>query len=391
MLLLAACRPFADVAEREAAWYTPAGVAAQGISLGELVDGAPLGHWPRVTLGPDAAGFDNRAWFLTLDEAALRAAPPEETTAALLVEAPGAVPLDDGAFPEGSRRGMLAPALYDAAWSAMDARRTTEDRLGRDLPYPDAVAIVPDAGVPWESVHVALYSALQAGFPAYALVGAHEGHLRGALWGRPAPHTGAWCAAEARVLLGPDGHEVGQAWGPPFADATGACAARDDEAVGAALRALAEGCAPRWRALQAELQTADPTAWACVDVWPSVAPTHTAGPALRSLSALAAPPTIATQGLVGSPDDRLRSCAAAPRLDQLDEGQWDLLCGVDRVRTQVAAERAARASDDPLALLRARGRRPDPGQAAIAAAFPAWVAARPDRPRPALLDPDGAP
>lgn len=299
-LLLAACAPFADVAERESAWYTPVDVAAQGIGLAELVDGAPIGHWPRVTLSPTAAGFDNRAWFLTRDEHVLRMDAPEAVRDALLVEAPGAVALDAGAFPEGALRGWFAGGLYDPAERAMEARWSGPAE-GEPIPHADAIAILPDASVPWRSVQVALYSSLQAGFPAYALVGAHGGHLRSALWGRPAPHGGAWCAGQLRAHIGADGIQLGHAWGPPLADAEGRCRHPTDAALAAAISAVAAGCGDRWRALEGELQTADPAAWSCVEVWISVDPTHRAGPALRSLSALGAiGDAVVTGPLVGA-------------------------------------------------------------------------------------------
>jgi hypothetical protein len=384
LLLLTGCAPFADVAEREAGWYTPAGVAAQGIELAPLAEGAPIGHWPRVTLSPTTAGFDNRAWFLTLDEATLRMAEPEAVRARLLVEAPEAVALERGRFAEEGRRGRLSPGLHEAAQRALESRRNGP-HAGEPLPVDGAVAILADVDVPWESVTVAVYSAMQAGYSSYALAGAHEGHVRGAVWSRPGPGRSMNCATPLLAQVAADGTRLSLHMGPPIIGANGQCDHLRATGAQAVLQQVVDGCAPRWAALEAELRTGKREDWACAEVWPAVEPTLNVGAALPTLNALGSPgPDVHIGPLRWPTKKRTDRCRAAVYLPMLTEPQWDFLCGLDDVRGWDALEREAAASDAPLAGLRIPRKRRVPSRDRLAELFPAFDASLPAPSGPTL-------
>ncbi len=348
LLTLLACRPYADVEAREVGWYTPEGVAAQGIELAPLPAGQPLGHWPRVTLSLDAAGIDNRAWFLALEPALLADRAAAE---AWLVEAPAAQPLDAGRAPDDRHR-MLVDGLYDVASDIAD--------IGRDLHLdgagpepPTRVVVVPDRRVPWETVLGALYTTAQASLMgAYAIAGAHDGHVRSAIVG-PAPADPA-CPVALRVERAAAGTTLAVGPGPPVAAPGGGCVL-DDGALQAAAARITTTCAGR--------------GVACAEVYASADDALSAGDVLGTLATLTALHPAVVYGPLLAQAEPLApgACALAIDLDHVDDAGWAWLCAQHRV------VEAADLAQDP-GLARTRRIHPLSDHRGLAGAFPAWGA-----------------
>lgn len=313
LLTLLACRPYADVEAREAGWYTPEGVAAHGIELTPLASGVPIGHWPRITLSMDAAGVDNRAWFLSLDDAQLADRAAAEPW---LVEAPVAQSLDAGQPADTERRGLLWNRLYDAAQDVSDAGRTAA-ALAPDTDRPAFVTVLPDRQVPWETVVGAIFTAGQASLlGSYAIAGAHEGHVRSALAGGTGA-TGA-CRVALNLARTAEGSVLSVGTGPPVRAPGGGCHL-DDDALQAAAARITETCAVH-RAVR------------CAEVYASAEATLATGEVLTTLSTLSALHPAVEHGPLSAFVEPLapEACALAIDLDRVDDSGWDWLCGAHR-------------------------------------------------------------
>ena len=108
ILLQLGCDPLAESVRDEAIWYdTERIVSEAGVALVPISSGEPVGYWPRVVIREEGIDVDNRAWVLTLPEAAYtREVMPQPLVWSSLV------PLQDGRLPAGtswSRRPATAP------------------------------------------------------------------------------------------------------------------------------------------------------------------------------------------------------------------------------------------------------------------------------------------
>ena len=170
-LLFLGCDPLAKSVRDEAIWYdTERIVSEAGVELVPISGGDPIGYWPRVVIRREGIDVDNRAWTLTLPEAAF-----EQAEAAQPLEWSDLVVLQDGRLPEGTDSPLIEPlleALMEIADSSMADGREYEG-----VRFDGHLVVVPEPDIPWQTIYAVLYSAANAQFSSWAIVGQAEGRL----------------------------------------------------------------------------------------------------------------------------------------------------------------------------------------------------------------------
>ena len=392
--------PLDDVAAREAVWWgAPEGIEeAVGIDLVDLPGGPgggePLGYWPRVVVRQEGLDFDTRAWALSLPDELLLELTDEERDA-LVLEATDVAKLTEGRLAEADAKSPLIMPLFDVFEAQREALRAFTE--AHELDYPQTLVVVPDAGVPMETLRAVLYTAGQGLYMSeYTVAGAHEGRLRGAMASSDSREA---CAILLVPELGSEGLVVSRADLPPVAGAGGQCPVQDGTAL---LLDYQARCAPlwaeagqaAWARIQEETGAAEalPAAeeWQCLELWLSAGSDVSAEHVLGALSGtLAAAPALRLGPLVGSPTSEAR-CEEAVTMEALTADQLALVCDVASVQADWEQRLRPVVYEENMGLgglMGMRGyRRPGPAFAGIeplsddiVAAFPAWAQAEDDR------------
>lgn len=350
--LLSACRPWQAVVDREAVWWEAARIPSEaGVRLIDVQHGLPVGYWPRAVLRADGTiDLDNRAWMLSLPQAAYDALSPEEIEG-LLIERTGLHAAPDD--PTGHR--FFLPDLHAAAQEHREIHRALAARL--DIPpLGGEVVLLPEPGVPTEAVMAALYSLAQAELDAHALAGREGDHLR--YVNAAGPDADA-CAMRAFLSLtaAPPRIHLSSPRVPPLAAPD--CGPAEPAVLIEALSALVRRCTGLWSAAQAQPLHGRPP-WACATL--NTATTETSAEVLlQALSAIqGAAPTVQHQFLAIAVDSSPPLCPEVlPAAEDLTLAQLAEVC-------------------DAAALGQPHHIAPACATEASRAAFPAWSATLPD-------------
>jgi len=368
ILLQLGCDPLAESVRDEAIWYdTERIVSEAGVALVPISSGEPVGYWPRVVIREEGIDVDNRAWVLTLPEAAYaREVMPQPLVWSSLV------PLQDGRLPAGTESRLIKPlyeAMLEMANASIDIGAEHEEAL-----FDGRFVVVPEPGIPWRTISAVLYSASQAMFSSWALAGEVDGHLR-----YPgAPSQEQACPYEVTVHLTSteawiDAHPLG-APTPPL---TGAGGCAETEGIAAAVAALAEACVPRWHAAQEMLGEQPVAGRDCVSVILSPDSALSAAALLHHQARLYEAWPAVEQGLLswGSTEDDsgVDACQHAIPVASLRPEQLDYICDAEWVARTIQEGQHAPSH-------RARSLRSFEPQGydleALTSAFPDYVAKR---------------
>lgn len=326
LLLFLSCDPLAKSVRDEAVWYDAERIASEaGVSLVPISSGEPVGYWTRVVIREDGIDLDNRAWALTLPEAAYA----REVVPMPLVWS-DLVPLEGGRI-VGATEGLLIESLYEAFVEVVNTHILMGQQLA-EIPFDGRLVVVPEPGIPWETIRSVIYTAASAQFSAYAIVGEVDGRLRYP----SAPSAEQACPYSVNTHLTPSAAWIdAELFGAPAPPLTGAGGCADPDGIASAVAALSAACVPRWHAALAALGAEPSAGRDCVSVTVSPDSEVTAAALLQHQASLYAVWPAVEQGLLGSGSmegsSDLAACEYAVSVASLRPDQLDYICDAERV------------------------------------------------------------
>jgi hypothetical protein len=178
-LLTSSCDQWAAHRRAEAVFGTPEWLeTARSLSLVRLEAGATIEPSVRIVVRRGAIEVDNRSWLLSLPEAQ-REQLADGSQATLVMDGP-VVQLEQfrlppAAIPEG---GFLIRPLFREMERAMSLEKRLFALRGGSRPIRGAVQLAADAATPFELIAQVLYSAAQARYDRWQLVGAKGTELQ---------------------------------------------------------------------------------------------------------------------------------------------------------------------------------------------------------------------
>lgn len=317
-LFLIGCDPLASHVREEAVWYDTQRIATEaGVSLVQIDDGEPIGHWSRIVVRSTGIDIDNRAWILTLPPEAFARDPIPQPHVFDTV-----MPLEDGHLPKGTSTPL------DPVMSALFELKNQHQQLASDmattqLEVDHPITVIPEPNVPWSTLKSVLYTT-QNVFHAFAIVGDVNGHLRHPGTGdntEACPLSLTTVLSPTMAWLHPDLFSSGE-WLPPL---TGRGGCGDMDGLVDAAVDLANACI-QYREQDPNEDTAETPLVDCVSV--SVRPSDelTAAALLNHQSRLyQAWPTVRQGNIIGGfPESH--SCDRSISVNELSSEQLEAFC-----------------------------------------------------------------